>query len=96
MRPYPESLTPPNGTDATAANKKTEFTETMPQASFEAIFSPSRLEKTAAASPYELAFHNLIASSVFDTLLIAIVGPKVSCVIAVESSGTSNIITGST
>ena len=27
MRPYPESLTPPNGTDATAANKKTELIE---------------------------------------------------------------------
>ena len=29
MRPYPESLTPPNGTDATAANKNTEFRQSL-------------------------------------------------------------------
>jgi hypothetical protein len=58
-----------------AANKNTELIETIPQANFDAICSPFRFEKTAAARPYELALDNLIASSVLRTLFIARVGP---------------------
>ena len=68
----------------------------MPQASKRAIFLPLRLDQTDAPSPYREALVSAIASSIVATRLMTRVGPNVSSVIAVESSGTSAMMTGST
>ena len=57
---------------------------------------PRRFDQTEAPRPYRLALVRRIASAMVFTRFIAIVGPKVSSVIAIESSGTSQKITGST
>ena len=54
------------------------------------------MEKTAPASPYSVALVRRTASSMLATGLIARVGPKVSSVISVESSGTCVRIVGCT
>ena len=69
---------------------------TIPQCNWRAIFLPWRLDQIDEPSPYLEAFESAIASAIDFTRLIAIVGPKVSSNIAVEFSGTSSKITGST
>jgi hypothetical protein len=44
-------LTPPKGTDGTAANDVVELIATIPQWSFDAISLPERFDQTEAPSP---------------------------------------------
>ncbi len=87
MRPKPDCPTPPNGSDGTAAKAMTALTDVMPERIRRAIDMPWAREKTAPARPYSVALVRRTASSMLATGLIASVGPKVSSVISVESSG---------
>ena len=72
------------------------MTDVIPDRMRRAIDMPLARENTAPARPYWVALVRRTASSMLSTGSIVSVGPKVSSVIAVESSGTSTRIVGCT
>ena len=88
MRPNPDSPTPPNGSDGTPAKARTELIDVMPERTRSAMAMPFFLENTAPARLFFVALVSSTASSIDVTGLTAKVGPNVSWVISVESSGT--------
>ena len=76
----------------------TAFTLVIPERIRRAISTPARDEaaNTAPARPYDVALVRLSASSTSGTRVTVTVGPKVSSVTALLSSGTSTSTVGAT
>lgn len=80
----------------TPANVMMPFTAAMPERIRSASSMPRALENTVAARPYFVAFASSTASSIVSTFATVTVGPNVSWVTAIESSGTSTSTVGLT
>ena len=98
IRPKPESPEPPNGSDGTLAKEMTELIAVIPlRSALAAAMAAFRfLANTVPPRPYRLALARSTPSARSATLVTVIVGPKVSSVTALLSSGTSARMTGPT